>query len=119
MQHVVDSPIAETDSRPRRSFMVRAAAVVFGGIVAVFPFAAGLGVLFDPLRRRTTRRGDAAAAGDGKFVRIGPLDLVPADGIPRQFALTADVADAWTRTAAQRIGSAFLNPTHSSPPPQN
>jgi len=33
----------------------------------------------------------------------------PDDGVPRQFALTADVVDAWTRIPAQRIGSVFLS----------
>lgn len=108
MKHIVDSPLAEANPAERRSFLSAAAAVVIGGIVAIFPLAAGLGVLFDPLRRRAK----AAAAGDAadaiKYVRVGPLDVLPADGVPHQFTLTDEVVDAWTRSPAQRIGSAFL-----------
>lgn len=106
MTHIVDSPLpdAEADQVPRRTFLVRLAAGAIGAIVALFPFAAGLGVLFDPLRRKQT-----AAEGDGPtLLRVGPLDLLPADGVPHQFALSADVVDAWTHAAAQRVGTVFL-----------
>jgi len=114
MKHIVDSPLSEPASPERRSFLVRAAAIVIGGIVAIFPIAAGLGVLLDPLRRRAKAAGGVAGgvglAGNNaiKFVRVGPLDVLPPDGLPHQFALTDDVVDAWTRSPAQRVGSAFL-----------
>lgn len=106
MTHIVDSPLPAPQPPERRSFLTKAVAVVIGAIVAIFPFAAGLGVLFDPIRRR----GASAAAGEEaiQYVRLGPLDILPDDGVPHQFALTDDVADAWTRSAAQRVGSAFL-----------
>jgi Rieske Fe-S protein len=116
MTHIVDSPLPAPQQPPeRRSFLTKAVAVVIGAIVAVFPFAAGLGVLLDPLRRR-----GSAAAGDEaiKYVRLGPLDILPDDGIPHQFALTDDVADAWTRSAAQRVGSAFLTRTDTPAGPK-
>jgi menaquinol-cytochrome c reductase iron-sulfur subunit len=108
MKHVVDSPLAELGPAERRSFLTASAAIVIGAIVAVFPFVAGLGVVLDPLRRRAK---GAAAGGEAeaiRYVRVGPLDVLPADGVPHQFALTDDVVDAWTRSPAQRIGSAFL-----------
>lgn len=110
MKHIVDSPLSESAPPERRSFLIRAAAVVIGGIVALFPVAAGLGVLLDPLRRRAKAAAGAGAAADDaiKYVRVGPLDVLPPDGIPHQFALTDDVVDAWTRSPAQRVGSAFL-----------
>src|SRR3989304_479004 len=110
MKHVVDSPIAEPQPIERRSFLASAAAIVLGGIVAIFPFAAGLGVLVDPLRRR---KRTASSGGDdaGKYVPVAPLAPLPADGIPHQFALTDDVVDAWTRSPAQRVGTAFLTRT--------
>jgi Rieske Fe-S protein len=113
-KHVVDSPIPDVGSDHRRSFLAAVAAVVVGGIVAVFPFAAGWGVFMDPLRRRASG-GDPA--DDENYVRIGPLELVPADGTPRQFALTADVVDAWMRAPRQRIGSAFLSRTETASGP--
>ena len=107
MEHIVDSPLAEKDPGGRRSFLAAAAAIVVGGIAAIFPFAAGLGVLLDPLRRRA--KGAEAGGGDAiNYVRVGPLDVLPADGLPHQFTLTDDVVDVWTRSPAQRIGSAFL-----------
>lgn len=108
MKHIVDSPLAEKDSSERRSFLTAAAAVVVGGIVALFPFAAGMGVLLDPLRRRAKGAEAADGADAIRYVRVGPLDVLPADGAPHQFTLTDDVVDAWTRSPAQRIGSAFL-----------
>ncbi len=114
MKHVVDSPIAEPKPNERRNFLASAAAIVIGGIVAVFPFAAGLGVLFDPLRRRGKGGGVAESDDAVRFVRVGPLDVLPADGVPHQFALTDDVVDAWTRSPAQRVGTAFLTRTDTA-----
>lgn len=105
MTRVVDSPLADPRPSERRSFLVRIAAGVIGAIVALFPFAVGLGVLTDPLWRKKKAAGDADGA---ELVRIGPLDLLPADGVPRQFPVSIDVVDAWTRTPAQRVGTVFL-----------
>lgn len=119
MTHIVDSPLPESPQpEERRSFLTKATAIVVGAIVAVFPFAAGLGVLLDPLRKRAT--GATANAGEEtiKFVRLGPLDIVPDDGLPHQFALTDDVADAWTRSPAQRVGTAFLTRTDTPAGPK-
>lgn len=91
----------------RRSFLVRLAASIAGAIAALFPFAAGIGVIMDPLRRRRATAGDDDSDA-AKFVRVCPLDALPADGTPREFAVTSDVSDAWTHAAAQRIGAVFL-----------
>ncbi|MGD9634072.1 MAG: ubiquinol-cytochrome c reductase iron-sulfur subunit [Pirellulales bacterium] len=117
MKHVVDSPLAEQDAGERRSFLAAATAIVLGGIVAIFPFAAGLGMLLDPLRRRA-KGADAGGADAIKYVRVGPLDVLPADGLPHQFALSDDVVDAWTRSPAQRIGTAFLTRVDSPDGPK-
>jgi menaquinol-cytochrome c reductase iron-sulfur subunit len=119
MTKVVDSPLPASNSpEPRRSFIIKAAAVVVGGIVALFPFAAGLGVLLDPLRRRAASGSGGAADDAIKYVRIGPLDVLPADGIPHQVVLTDDIVDAWTRSPAQRVGTAFLTRTDSPDGPK-
>src|SRR5262245_18167198 len=90
----------------RRSFIVRFAAVVSGTLVALFPFAAGWGVITNPLRRsRGAAGGDDADSA--KFVRVCALDALPADGLPREFAVVADVSDAWTHAPGQRIGAVF------------
>jgi Rieske Fe-S protein len=114
MKHVVDSPLAEPDEAPRRSFFVQFAAAMAGAIVGIFPFAVGFGVFTDPLRRKGT-----ASAGNGPdLVRIGSLDLLPDDGLPHQFPVSVDVVDAWTRSPAQRVGTVFLTRAKSNGDPQ-
>src|SRR6266403_1765204 len=76
---------AATDDR--RGFLTRAAAVAIGALVMLVPFAAGLFVFFDPLRR--TR------AGFG-FIQVATLESVPDDGVPRAFPVIAGRTDAWT-----------------------
>jgi Rieske Fe-S protein len=83
----------------RRGFFVKAAAVVIGGIVSIFPFAVGLLAFFDPLRRKSEA---------GNFVRVAPLEAVPADGMPRRFAVLADRTDAWNRFRNEPIGAVYL-----------
>jgi menaquinol-cytochrome c reductase iron-sulfur subunit len=100
----------------RRSFLTRAVTVLMGGIVFIFPFAAGLGVFFDPLRRRKVPNG-ADGADAAQFIRICPLDALPADSTPRLYPVVTDVVDAWSRTTAQRIGSVFLTRTDTDGKP--
>jgi menaquinol-cytochrome c reductase iron-sulfur subunit len=109
-----DSSTKPADSAARRSFIVRLAATVTGGIAALFPFAVGWGVITDPLRRSRNKSGDEA--GDStKFVRVCPLDALPSDGTPREFAVVADVVDAWTHAPAQKIGAVFLTRSGKTP----
>ena len=106
------------DATPRRSFLTRFCASVAAGILVLFPFAAGWGLLFDPLRRRNRPNEKGDALGAAGFARICPLDSLPADGVPHEFVVTADVADAWTRAPGQRIGSVFLARTDDGGKPQ-
>lgn len=101
------SPPAPVSQDERRSFLTRFAAAIVGVLVAIFPFAAGLGVLLDPLRRKTVGE-NADAANGAEFVPVCPLDQLPADGVPRRFTLSADVVDAWSRRPAQPIGAVYL-----------
>jgi menaquinol-cytochrome c reductase iron-sulfur subunit len=102
---------------PRRSFLAGIGAAVFGGLAAVFPLAAGIGVLIDPLRRRAPSSVEQLGKEEPKFVRVGPLDLVPDDGVPRQFAITEDSVDAWTRILGERVGTVFLSRSNSDKGP--
>jgi Rieske Fe-S protein len=113
MQTTVASTTPDTPPQ-RRSFIVRFAAVVTGTLVALFPFAAGWGVITNPLRRS---RGSAGGddADSTKFVRVCPLDALPADGLPREFAVVADISDAWTHAPGQRIGAVFLTRSSKAP----
>jgi menaquinol-cytochrome c reductase iron-sulfur subunit len=103
------SAVPDSDATPqRRSFFVRLAAIICGGILALFPFAAGLGVVIDPWRRKSK-----PVAGDdvGKLVPICPLAALPADGVPRAFPVVADITDGWTKAAKQRIGMIYMTRT--------
>jgi Rieske Fe-S protein len=111
---------ASNDSPPvphepqRRSFLTRLSAISFGTLVAVFPFAAGWGVVTSPLHRKNGASDDNTEDG---FVRVCPLDSVPADGIPHAFVVVADVVDAWTRAVNQRIGEVYLTRSDASVEP--
>jgi Rieske Fe-S protein len=82
-----------------RRFFVKAAAVLVGGLVAVFPFAVGLKVFFDPLRRQRK---------DSGVIRVAPLSAVPDDEVPRLFSIMAERVDAWNRFPNQAVGAVFL-----------
>src|SRR5437764_324093 len=56
----------------RRSFFKEALSVVIGGVISVVPFAAGLTVFFDPLRRN--KKNDSSA------IRVASLSALPGDG---------------------------------------
>ena len=104
-----DSKVApnETSSEPpRRSFLYNAATIAISAVVGLAPLVAGLGVFFDPLRKR----GQGADAGDdeGNWLRIASIDAVPADGVPRPFPVIADQIDAWNRTPNQPIGLLYV-----------
>jgi Rieske Fe-S protein len=100
----------------RRSFLTRALAVMVGSLVAIFPFAAGSGVLLNPLRRKQATDDDESDATG--FIRVCPLNALPPDGSPHQFVVTTDVTDAWTRAQNQRVGSVFLRRSDSNGRPQ-
>jgi hypothetical protein len=105
----------------RRPFLVRFLAVFCSIIVAVFPVAAGVFVIFDPCRRRqasaggesaTTNTNGAGPSGSAKEVRICSLDALTAGGPPQPFPVILSVVDdAWTRTFNQKVGMVFLERT--------
>lgn len=82
----------------RRGFFVSAWAVLVGGLLALVPAAAALAVILDPLRRRSK---------EGQFLRVATLDVVPEDGVPRQFPVIAARVDAWNESV-QPVGAVFL-----------
>lgn len=112
-----DPPRAPNDPE-RRSFFARVAGMIVGGIVVVFPFAAGWGVFVDPLKRSRNGANGGDQDDTAGLVRICPLESLPADGVPHDFVVTADVVDAWTRAVNQRIGEVFLTRTDVDGKPQ-
>lgn len=87
------------EKEPRRGFFYRFVAAVVGGFVGLFPFAAGLAVFLDPVKRWQP---------GFRKVRVTSMDGLPDDGIPRRFPVIADRVDAWNRTKNQRIGAVYL-----------
>jgi menaquinol-cytochrome c reductase iron-sulfur subunit len=83
----------------RRGFLVRLMAVVIGGLVTIFPFAAGLLVFADPWRRQAT---------GARLVKVATLDDVPDDGIPRRFSVSENQVDAWNYYPNQPVGAVYL-----------
>jgi menaquinol-cytochrome c reductase iron-sulfur subunit len=103
------SAILASEVNPqRRSFFAKFAAIVCGGIAALFPFAAAVGVIIDPWRRKSKSAG---GENGGKLVPMCPLAALPADGVPRAFPVVADITDAWTHSAKQQIGMIFMSRT--------
>jgi len=89
----------------RRGFFGKATAVVIGGLITVFPAAAGLFTFADPLRSRAKAGGDDEP---GTLVRVATLEALPDDGVPRQFPVIADRQDAWNRFPNEAIGAVYL-----------
>jgi Rieske Fe-S protein len=85
----------------RRSFFKEAATICLGVAAILAPLGAAIAVMFDPLRRKSK-----AAASN--MVRVASLSSVPADGIPRKFAILADRTDAWNRFPNTPIGAVYL-----------
>ena len=78
-------------------------------ILGLVPGVAGLWVWLDPIRRRKSSSGVP-------FLRVGTIDSLPADGVPRRFSVLADQTDAWTRTPRTSIGAVYLRRTADGSP---
>jgi Rieske Fe-S protein len=102
--HVSDH--SAENAEHRRSFFVRATAAVFGAILVVFPFLAGLAVFFSPLKQKPNK--NAPIGNDDGFIPVTTLDDIPADGTPKRFAVITDLDDAWTHYRDVPIGSVYL-----------
>ena len=83
----------------RRGFLKETAAIVLGTLSGLIPFAAGLAVFLDPLRKKSQ---------SSSLSFVATLDALPEDGSPRQFNVIADRSDAWNRTPNVPIGAVYL-----------
>ena len=79
----------------RRRFLAVAAASLAG----VLPPLTGLGVLLNPLRKKSHL---------GQAVRVTSLSALPADGVPRKFPVVTDRIDAWNHFRNVPIGAVYL-----------
>jgi menaquinol-cytochrome c reductase iron-sulfur subunit len=93
------NPLPQPD---RRNFIVKAAAVAIGGIIAVVPPLAGLFVFLDPLRRKSEK---------GEAVFVGSLQSLPENGEPRKFSIQRTQVDVWNRTPNVPVGGVYLQRT--------
>lgn len=93
----------------RRGFFRRIATVCIGGLITIFPLAAGLWVFADPLRRR------GAAGG---FVKVANLDAVPDDGVPRRYTVSKTRIDAWNASPNEPVGAVYLRRTKGAAVPE-
>lgn len=96
------SDASSNDCGSRRDFLQEGLSIAIGGAVVAVPAVAGLVAWSDPLRRVT---------GVAGFVKVATLDALPADGIPRRFAVVADKVDAWTRMPSVPVGAVYLRRT--------
>ncbi|HIG29128.1 MAG TPA: Rieske (2Fe-2S) protein [Verrucomicrobiales bacterium] len=84
----------------RRGFFAGVLSIIIGGVVSIFPFAAGLAVFLDPIRRREkTGRG---------LIRVASLSSLPSDGSPKYFPVIASRRDAWNHYPSSPIGAVYL-----------
>src|SRR5262245_52807421 len=95
---------------PRRNLLVATLAVICGGIVGVFPLAAGLFVFLDPILKRKSK-GESSGDGGRPFRRVATVEMLPADGTPVQVPVIADLTDAWNREPNQPVGAVYLRKT--------
>lgn len=88
-----------SNDQDRRNFFAKASAAL-GGLLALFPFAAGFGFLLHPLRHKKAR---------DQWIKIVPLSAVPEDGTPGRFPVVrAESIDAWTKQTDVPVGAVYL-----------
>jgi menaquinol-cytochrome c reductase iron-sulfur subunit len=103
-------PEVQQEEQPeRRSFLVRASAMVIGGFVCLFPAAAGLAVFIDPLSRKSQA---------GKFIKVADINEVPPDGMPRSFPVIMDRWDTWNFYPREPVGAVYLRRTTNDVAPE-
>ena len=105
MSQTGPQPSSQKPEDGRRNFLFRAATTLLAVLATLVPFASGLLVFLDPLRRQKR---------EGRFVRVARLDAVPADGVPRRFPIIAERTDAWNHYPAEPIGAVYLTRTADS-----
>jgi menaquinol-cytochrome c reductase iron-sulfur subunit len=97
---------------PRRNVIAAFFAVIIGGIVSLFPLAAGALVFLDPVLKKkpgkATSEGNEGHGSDKPFLRVASLDSIPADGKPVQVPVLSDLVDAWNREVNQPVGAVYL-----------
>ena len=76
---------------------------MLGGLITIIPGLAGLMVIFDPVKRKSS-------GGRGEIL-VTRLSSLPADGVPRRFSVVMDRVDAWNTYKNVPVGGVFLRRT--------
>ena len=98
----MNGKITENKTSSRREFVKQVLAGLIGGFISLIPFAAGLAVFLDPMRRKSPSNGP---------VRVASLEALPADGVPRKFQVLATRVDAWNKMRNVPVGAVYLRRT--------
>ena len=110
----------DEDEPERRGFLIKAGAVVVGGIVTAVPVASGMYTLADPLRKKQDSAlpgPDAAQAGDDKFIPVAYVNEIPTNGMPKRFTVQKDARDAWNVYPKEPVGAVYLRLVPGQPLP--
>src|SRR5215212_1659331 len=102
------SPKNEPATEPRRTFLERTLAILIGGFISIFPFATGLAVFADPLRKRVSAKG--SGRDENGFLRVASLDSL-APNQPERFVVIDDIIDAWNIFPHEPIGAVYVTKT--------
>lgn len=100
-------------TEPRRDFLAKALAILFGAIITVAPFVPALGVVLDPLLRRRRAVGATGSAVDSNgYILVASLKQIE-PGPPVQAPVVADLQNYWNRFPNTAIGSVYLRRTET------
>jgi menaquinol-cytochrome c reductase iron-sulfur subunit len=93
----------EEENTSRRKF-IRVATVGVSAACGLFPVAAGVAPLLDPVQK------SAGSGGDVPWSKVAPLDSLPNDGSPAKFEVVQEkVVDAWTTYQDVPVGAVYLS----------
>jgi len=92
----------EEESNQRRKF-IRVATIGASSACGIFPLAAGLPALLDPVKK------SSGTDSSVPWSRVAPLTSLPADGTPAKFEVVQErVVDAWTTYKDVPVGAVYL-----------
>ncbi len=101
--HHEDDWLEETEEEHQRRGFLKIVAGTLGGLLFLAPFAAGALPIFGPLFRRRDSDGEP-----GFDVRVAALADVPADGVPRTFAVYGEERNVWNYQPQVKVGEVIL-----------
>jgi len=92
----------EEESTGRRKF-IRVATIGASAVCGIFPIAAGIPALLDPVRKNSGKLIKAP------WSKVAPLASLPDDGSPAKFEVVQEkVVDAWTTYKDIPVGAVYL-----------